>query len=84
MRCWTSRAEIRDTLKWIFDEVHDKPEELRGAILKFAEDPEALDNFIDYLKHHRESWYNNWCHSFEGIVNEFSHFSKINVNAMPF
>lgn len=77
-------AEIRDTLWGIWEEVQEEPEELRAAILKFVEDPEALDNFISYLKYHREAWFAKWCKSFDGMVNEFSHFSKINDDVIPF
>jgi hypothetical protein len=47
------------------------------AIKKLAENPEALENFANYLNHHFDVWFEKYVNTAEGLVSEFKEFSEI-------
>ena len=55
--------------------------EFIGAIKRFGENPETLENFEDYLNRHFKVWLEKYAHtskdSFEYLTSEIKHFSEI-------
>lgn len=47
------------------------------AIRKMARNESTLDNFESYLSRHFDTWLSMYCHSQEGIVDEFERFADI-------
>lgn len=47
------------------------------AIRKMARNESTLDNFESYLSSHFEDWLRMYCHSPEGLVDEFERFADI-------
>ena len=52
---------------------------LCDAIRKFADNPDAIDNFEYYLTRHFRSWLECWADTPEGMASEFKQFASIEV-----
>ena len=50
---------------------------LIAAIKRLAENPEALNNFANYLNHHFDVWFKKYANTAEDLVSEFKQFSEI-------
>jgi hypothetical protein len=50
---------------------------LIAAIKRLAENPEALENFENYLDHHYDVWFEKYANTPENLVFELRHFSEI-------
>ena len=53
--------------------------ELVKAIRTFAEKPDNLENFENYLSHHFDVWYEKYANAPENLVSEFKHFAEMEV-----
>jgi len=50
---------------------------LCDAIRKFADSPEALDNFESYLSYHFAAWLKRFANNPQAIAGEFEHFANM-------
>lgn len=48
-----------------------------AAIRRFAENPEALENFESYLTQHYDIWLTKYANTPDGLTAELSHFAHI-------
>ena len=54
-------------------------QELVKAIRTFAEKPDNLENFEDYLSLHFGVWFEKYASTPENLVSEFNHFAEMEV-----
>ena len=54
-------------------------QELVKAIRTFAEKPDNLENFENYLSHHFDVWYEKYANAPENLVGEFKRFAEMEV-----
>ena len=63
---------VRKEAQWSIEARH-----LVDALRRFAQRPDAIDNFECYLSHHFESWLKKYASTPEGMAEEFKRFASI-------
>jgi len=53
-----------------------------AAIVKLANNPDGLDNFKNYLRHHFGAWFDRICKTPEDLTTEIEEFA--NIEYLPF
>ena len=54
---------------------------MKNAILAFAEDREALENFECYLSHHFDAWMKKYARTPDEMCGEFKNFAEMFAKA---